>query len=314
MSLLGSSWAVRPVLRKMSSAASGFPRIETIAVIGAGTMGHGIAQVAAAAGYRVLLSDVDREALARGVQAIERNLDKGIQRGKLTEHDRDRTLQQIHGTTALAECATGDLIIEAAPEKLELKQEILRQLENASDHPFIFASNTSSLSITNIATVSKRPEAVVGMHFFNPVHIMRLVEIVVGEKTSPDTVQTVTDAGMKMRKEPIVVKDVPGFASSRLGVALGLEAMRMVEQGVASARDIDTAMELGYNHPMGPLKLTDLVGLDVRLNIAEYLHRELKSETFRPPEVLRRLVSEGKLGKKTGQGFYDWTKEETRRA
>ena len=152
------------------------------------------------------------------------------------------------------------------------------------------------------------------MHFFNPVHIMRLVEIVVGKKTSAETVQTVTDVGRKLRKEPIVVKDVPGFASSRLGVALGLEAMRMVEQGVASARDIDTAMELGYNHPMGPLKLTDLVGLDVRLNIAEYLHRELGSETFRPPEVLRRLVSEGKLGKKTGQGFYDWTKEEARRA
>jgi len=154
------------------------------------------------------------------------------------------------------------------------------------------------------------------MHFFNPVHIMRLVEIVVGKQTSETAVQIVVSAGKRMRKEPIIVKDVPGFASSRLGVALGLEAMRMLEQGVASARDIDTAMELGYNHPMGPLKLTDLVGLDVRLNIAEYLHRELGSETFRPPEVLRRLVSEGKLGKKTGQGFYDWhnDKEDVRRA
>jgi 3-hydroxybutyryl-CoA dehydrogenase len=291
----------------MSSPGSGLPTIETIAVIGAGTMGHGIAQVAAAAGFRVLLNDVDRESLARGVSAIERNLAKGIQLAKLTEDDRDRTLQHIHGTTNLGECAAVDLIIEAAPEKLELKQNILRQLEAASDHSFIFASNTSSLSISEIAASSKRPEAIVGMHFFNPVHIMRLVEIVVGQKTSDGTVQAVTDVGRKMRKEPIVVKDVPGFASSRLGVALGLEAMRMVEQGVASAHDIDTAMELGYNHPMGPLKLTDLVGLDVRLNIAEYLHRELGSETFRPPEVLRRLVSEGKLGKKTGQGFYDWT-------
>ena len=290
------------------------PTIETIAVIGAGTMGHGIAQVAAASGFRVLLNDVDRESLARAVRAIEGNLAKGIKLGKLTEDDRDRTLQHIHGTTNLDECATRDLIIEAAPEKLELKQNIVRQLEAVSDHPFIFASNTSSLSITEIATASRRPEAVVGMHFFNPVHIMRLVEIVVGKQTSDETVQTVTSAGSKMRKEPIVVKDVPGFASSRLGVALGLEAMRMVEQGVASARDIDTAMELGYNHPMGPLKLTDLVGLDVRLNIAEYLHRELGSETFRPPEVLRRLVSEGKLGKKTGQGFYDWTTEDARRA
>ena len=283
-------------------------------MIGAGTMGHGIAQVAALAGFKVLLSDVDRESLARGVKAIEGNLAKGMKLGKLTEDDRDRTLQHIHGTTNLKECAAADLIIEAAPEKLELKKDILRQLESASDHPFIFASNTSSLSITEIASSSKRPEAVIGMHFFNPVHIMRLLEIVVGEKTSPETVDTVTNVGQKLRKEPIVVRDVPGFASSRLGVVLGLEAMRMFEQGVASAQDIDTAMELGYNHPMGPLKLTDLVGLDVRLNIAEYLHRELGSEAFKPPEVLRRMVSEGKLGKKTGQGFYDWSKEDARRA
>jgi 3-hydroxybutyryl-CoA dehydrogenase len=288
--------------------------IETIAVIGAGTMGHGIAQMAASAGYKVLLNDVDRESLARGVSAIERNLAKGIERGKLTDDDRDRTLQHIHGTTNLQSCAASDLIIEATPEKLDLKKEVLRQLESASDHPFIFASNTSSLSITEIAGSSKRPDAVIGMHFFNPVHIMRLVEIVVGKQTSPETVDTVQSVGRKMRKEPIVVKDVPGFASSRLGVVLGLEAMRMLEQGVASAQDIDTAMELGYNHPMGPLKLTDLVGLDVRLNIAEYLHRELGSEAFKPPEVLRRLVSEGKLGKKTGEGFYDWSKEDARRA
>jgi 3-hydroxybutyryl-CoA dehydrogenase len=287
--------------------ASGSETIETIAVIGAGTMGHGIAQVAAAAGFRVLLNDLDRGSLARGVSAIESNLAKGIQRGKLTEEDRDRTLQRIHGTTSLQSCAASDLIIEATPEKLDLKKEVLRQLESASDQPFIFASNTSSLSITEIASSSKRPEAVIGMHFFNPVHIMRLVEIVVGEKTSAKTVDTVKSVGRRMRKEPIVVKDVPGFASSRLGVVLGLEAMRMFEQGVASAQDIDTAMELGYNHPMGPLKLTDLVGLDVRLNIAEYLHRELGSEAFRPPEVLRRMVSEGKLGKKTGEGFYDWS-------
>jgi len=298
----------------MSSQGSGSKTIQTVAVIGAGTMGHGIAQVAAAAGFRVLLNDVDRESLARGVAGIESNLAKGIQRGKLTEDDRDRTLQQIHGTTNLRQCAAADLIIEATPEKLELKKEVLRQLDFASDHPFIFASNTSSLSISEIASSSKRPEAVIGMHFFNPVHIMRLLEIVVGKKTSAETVEIIKSVGRKMRKEPIVVKDVPGFASSRLGVALGLEAMRMFEQGVASVQDIDTAMELGYNHPMGPLKLTDLVGLDVRLNIAEYLHRELGSETFRPPEVLRRMVSEGKLGKKTGEGFYDWNKEDARRA
>jgi len=273
-------------------------------------MGHGIAQVAAAAGYRVTLRDLDREALARGIQKIERNLARGIQLGKLTEAEQDQTLQNIHGTTRLEELTAADLIIEAAPEQLELKQQLLSQLEALTDQTFIFASNTSSLSISAIAAAARRPENVVGMHFFNPVHIMRLVEIVVGSNTSEETVAAVREFGRRLRKEPIIVKDVPGFASSRLGVALGLEAMRMLEQGVASARDIDKAMELGYNHPMGPLRLTDLVGLDIRLNIAEYLHDELGSETFRPPEVLRRLVKEGKLGKKTGEGFYDWSKDE----
>lgn len=285
--------------------------IETVGVIGAGTMGHGIAQVAAGAGYKVLLRDVDRESLARGIAAIERNLAKGIQLGKLTEDDRDSTLQHIRGTTKLEEIANADLIVEAAPERLELKQQILREVETLSSKAFIFASNTSSLSITEIARASERPQNVVGMHFFNPVHLMRLVEIVVGKATGDDTVETVAKVSRRLRKEPIIVRDVPGFASSRLGVALGLEAMRMLEQGVASAKDIDTAMELGYNHPMGPLKLTDHVGLDIRLNIAEYLYRELGSETFRPPEVLRRLVKEGKLGKKTGEGFYDWNEKQS---
>jgi len=272
-------------------------------------MGHGIAQVAAAAGYRVLLRDVDRESLARGISGIERNLAKGIQLGKLTEDDRDAILQHIRGTLQLAEIATADLIIEAAPEQLKLKQELLREAESLADGGFIFATNTSSLSITEIAKASERPDRVVGLHFFNPVHLMRLVEIVVGKATGEDTVETVRVVSRRLRKEPIIVNDVPGFASSRLGVVLGLEAMRMLEQGVASAHDIDTAMELGYNHPMGPLKLTDHVGLDIRLNIAEYLYRELGSETFRPPEVLRRLVKEGKLGKKTGEGFYNWNEE-----
>lgn len=272
-------------------------------------MGHGIAQVAAAAGYRVLLRDVDLDSLARGIQAIERNLGKGLQLGKLTEADCDSTLQHIHGTTHLEEVANADLVIEAAPEQLELKRELLRQVDTLSRKDFIFATNTSSLSITEIAKASERPAQVIGMHFFNPVHIMRLVEIVVGKATSDDTVDAVREVSRRLRKEPIIVRDIPGFASSRLGVALGLEAMRMLEQGVASAKDIDTAMELGYNHPMGPLKLTDHVGLDIRLNIAEYLYRELGSETFRPPEVLRRLVKEGKLGKKAGEGFYNWSQD-----
>ena len=283
------------------------PPVHTIGVLGAGTMGHGIAQVAAAAGFRVVLHDINQAAVDHGRQSIERNLAKGIERGKVTEAQRVETLARIAITTELKDLSAADLIIEAAPENLELKQNLLRDCEATTDSHCVWATNTSSLSITEIASDAARPEKVIGMHFFNPVHIMKLVEIVVGQQTGDDTTRAVRQVALQMKKEPIVVRDVPGFASSRLGVTLGLEAMRMVEQGVASARDIDTAMELGYNHPMGPLRLTDLVGLDVRLNIAEYLHGKLGSEAFRPPDILRRMVSEGKLGKKTGQGFYDWT-------
>ncbi len=274
-------------------------------------MGHGIAQVAAAAGYSVIMRDVSAAAISQGMESIERNLAKAIQLKKISEADRGAVLQRITPTTGLAEISSVDLVIEAAPENLELKQTLLRATESLVPSECIFATNTSSLSIGEVAAASSRPQNVVGMHFFNPVHLMRLVEIVVGERTSDDCVATVRAVAISMKKEPIIVRDVPGFASSRLGVTLGLEAMRMLEQGVASARDIDTAMELGYNHPMGPLRLTDLVGLDVRLNIAEYLHGKLGSESFRPPAILRRLVSEGKLGKKSGEGFYKWNEQET---
>lgn len=284
-------------------------RVETVAVLGAGAMGHGIAQIAAAAGFRVALFDVDRDSLARGVRRIEANLEKGIRLGKVTEEERDRTLQRICGTIHLEETRESDLFIEAAPEILDLKRATLREVERIATKDFIFASNASSLSITALAQASHRPERVVGMHFFNPAHLMRLVEIVKGEKTSEETLETVRQVARRLRKEPITVRDSPGFASSRLGVALGLEAMRMVEAGIASPQDIDTVMELGYNHPMGPLKLTDHVGLDVRLRVAEYLFSQLGTETFRPPEILRRMVSEGKLGRKTGEGFYKWSEE-----
>jgi len=286
------------------------PPIRTIGVLGAGTMGHGIAQVAAAAGFRIVLRDVNDDLVARGRQAIERNLAKGIERGKVTEEQKQQTLSRITTTSELRSLAAADLIIEAAPENLELKQNLLRECEAVTRAECIWATNTSSLSITEIARAASRPQQVVGMHFFNPAHLMRLVEIVVGRQTGDGTTAAVQQVAQQMKKEPIVVRDFPGFASSRLGVTLGLEAMRMVEQGVASARDIDTAMELGYNHPMGPLRLTDLVGLDVRLSIAEYLHSKLGSETFRPPEILRRLVSEGKLGKKSGEGFYRWNEHD----
>ena len=280
--------------------------VRRVAVLGAGTMGHGIAQAAAAAGFEVVLRDLEAAFVEKGLRSIESNLAKGVERGKVSDEERARTLSNIRATTRLEEISDSDLFIEAVPERLDLKRETLRAVESLAGRDFIFATNTSSLSITEIAEGARRPDLVVGMHFFNPVHIMRLVEIVVGRETSPETVEAVRAVAVRMKKEPIVVRDVPGFASSRLGVALGLEAMRMFEEGVAGAKDIDTAMELGYNHPMGPLRLTDLVGLDVRLHIAEYLHAKLGSERFRPPDILRRMVAEGKLGRKTGEGFYKW--------
>lgn len=281
--------------------------IDTVAVLGAGTMGHGIAQVCAAAGCSVRLYDIDEAAVARGLAHIEANLNKGIERGKVTVRERDDTLPRVTTTTSVEEAAEDvDLVVEAAPESMALKEKIFREVDSVAPDHAILASNTSSLSITEIASVLEDPGRFIGMHFFNPVHIMALVEIVWGIETRDEIQDAAVDFARRLGKEPIVVKDVPGFASSRLGIVLGMEAIRMVEQGVATAEDIDKAMELGYRHPMGPLKLTDLVGLDVRLGIAEYLHGALESEAFRPPELLRRMVAEGRLGKKSGQGFYSW--------
>lgn len=286
------------------------PSIERVTVIGAGTMGHGIAQVAAAAGCQVLLYDASADAVEAALQRVRANLDKGVARGKVTPEAREHTLAGLNAASDLdASVKAADLVIEAVPERMELKQSLFRKLDDAAPEGAILATNTSSLSVSEIAAATGRPGAVVGLHFFNPVHIMKLLEVVRGKETSDETVETALDFARRIGKAPIVVSDTPGFASSRLGVVLGLEAMRMLEQGVASARDIDTAMELGYNHPMGPLKLTDLVGLDVRLGIAEYLHGTLGGEQYEPPEVLRRMVAEGKLGKKSGQGFYDWEDE-----
>jgi 3-hydroxybutyryl-CoA dehydrogenase len=282
--------------------------IDTVAVLGAGTMGHGIAQVCAAAGCDVRLFDINDEAVDRGMERIRGNLEKGIARGKVTEEERDGVLGRLSTTTVIADAVTGaDLVIEAAPESMELKESIFREVDAAAPDHAILASNTSSLSIDQIASVVGAPSRFVGMHFFNPVHIMALVEVVWGPQTSDETRDAAVDFSRRLGKEPIVVKDAPGFASSRLGIVLGMEAIRMVEQGVASPQDIDKAMELGYRHPMGPLKLTDLVGLDVRLGIAEYLHETLGSEAFAPPALLREMVADGKLGKKSGQGFYDWS-------
>jgi len=283
-------------------------RSPTAAVIGAGTMGAGIAQAFAVAGWSTRLTDARADALPRARERISTTLDGAVARGKLDDDGRAAALGRLMPAPSLAAACDGaDVVIEAVVEDLAAKQEVLSRAARAAKADALLASNTSSLSIASIAEGLPHPERFLGLHFFNPVHIMKLVEIVVHPSTSAATREEALTVVRGLDKEPIVVKDSPGFASSRLGLVLGLEAMRMLEQGVASAADIDRAMELGYNHPMGPLRLTDLVGLDVRLSIAEYLHRTLGGTQFDPPAILRQLVAEGKLGKKSGHGFYDWT-------
>jgi 3-hydroxybutyryl-CoA dehydrogenase len=284
--------------------------IERVAVLGAGTMGNGIAQVCAMAGFRVALHDPQPGAVQRALATIRANLEKGVERGKVAAEVRDAALGSLREAAELrGAAADAELVIEAVPERMDVKRTIFAELDAAAPPGAILATNTSSLSVSRIAEATERPDRVIGLHFFNPVHIMKLLEVVRGDATTEATVDAALDFARRIGKEPIVVTDTPGFASSRLGVVLGLEAMRMVEQGVASAEDIDRAMELGYNHPMGPLRLSDLVGIDVRLGIAEYLHAELGGEQYRPPEIMRRMVAEGRLGRKSGEGFYTWPGE-----
>jgi 3-hydroxybutyryl-CoA dehydrogenase len=270
-------------------------------------MGRGIAHVAALAGFETRLFDVAGGILDTALETVRANLEKGVELGKVQAAQRDDALDHLRVTTELAEAVDGaDLVIEAVPERLELKQSLLSDVADIVGAGTIIASNTSSLSITELAAAVDGAERVVGLHFFNPVHIMALVEVVRGERTTERVTEQARQFAEGLGKTPIVVRDSPGFASSRLGIALGLEAIRMVEENVASPEDIDRAMVLGYRHPMGPLRLTDVVGLDVRLEIARYLYRKLGSERFRPPQLLERMVAEGRLGKKTGGGFYDW--------
>jgi len=281
--------------------------IRRVAVIGAGTMGHGIAQVAAMAGWAVTLTDARTAALGPARDRIRQNLDGGVARGKVRAEHAAAALARLSLATTVGDAvAAADLVIEAVIEDLDVKRTLFAEVAAAAPAHATLATNTSSLSVARIARAAPEPGRVVGMHFFNPVHVMKLVEVVTHAAADQAHVDRVVAAARAMGKEPILVKDAPGFASSRLGVVLGLEAMRMVEQGVASAEDIDKAMELGYGHPMGPLKVTDLVGLDVRLAIAEYLHRELGGAHYAPPEILRAKVRAGDLGKKTGKGFYAW--------
>jgi 3-hydroxybutyryl-CoA dehydrogenase len=279
-----------------------------VTVVGAGTMGAGIAYVAALAGFEVCLTDSQADALPRALGRLNDLLAVGVKRGKLAEADRAAAAGRLRAEHQFGPALRGaEVVIEAVREHLGVKQQLFAELERAAPPDAVLATNTSSLSVTDIAAAVQDPSRVVGMHFFNPVHAMQLVEVVTHPRAAPGAVERVVALARALGKEPILVRDSPGFASSRLGLVLGLEAMRMLEQGVASAEDIDKAMELGYNHPMGPLKLTDLVGLDVRLAIAESLHQALEEPQFKPPQILRDKVAKGELGKKSGRGFYTWS-------
>ena len=282
--------------------------VQTVTVLGSGTMGAGIAQVCAQAGYTTRMFDADGIALERGMQRIRDFWEKGIAKGKTTVAQRDEWRGRLQRVTDFGTAMKGvDLVIEAVPEDLALKQRLFADADKKAPKQAILASNTSSLSITAIASATQRPARVLGLHFFNPVPLMQLLEIVRHDSVTPDVLATAQAVGTKLGKTTIVVNDSPGFATSRLGIVLGNEAMRMLEEGVASAKDIDTAMRLGYGHPMGPLELSDLVGLDVRHNVSDYLHSKLGGAHYKPPEIATRLVKAGELGKKTGKGFYDWS-------
>jgi len=278
--------------------------IRRVAVLGAGTMGGGIAQLAATKGFEVALQDVVPAGLERALSRIRENLEKGVAKGKISPDDPPRILERIRAIAEVEGAVAGaDVVIEAIPEVLAEKRALFRRLGEIVAPEAILATNTSSLPVGEIASEARRPERALGLHFFNPPYAMPLVEIVRAGCTADATVERALAFVRDLGKEPIVVRDAPGFATSRLGLALGLEAMRLVEEGVASAEDVDRAMRLGYGHPMGPLELTDLVGLDVRLSIAEHLAATL-GPRFEPPAILRRLVAEGKLGRKSGEGFY----------
>jgi 3-hydroxybutyryl-CoA dehydrogenase len=281
--------------------------IRKVLVLGTGTMGQGIAQISAVAGYVTTLHDVDAARVDGAIDAIKRATDRLVQKGKMLNEARSEMIGLLVPAPDLARAAAGvDLVIEAVPEQMDLKVGVLGKVKEIAPAHALLGSNTSSLSITEIGRRLGAGDRTVGLHFFNPPPVMELVEVVRGLETGDVAVATALAVARRLGKTPIVVNDAPGFATSRLGVALGAEAMRMLEAGVASAADIDRAMELGYRHPMGPLKLTDLVGLDVRLAILEHLHREI-GEQFRPPTILRQMVRAGRLGKKTGEGFYRWT-------
>lgn len=283
--------------------------IETIAVLGAGTMGRGIAHVAAQGGYRTHLFDTQSEALQQALASVHRNLDKGVERGKVDSETAAAAKDLLSTSGELANAVRdADLIIEAVPESMDLKKQVFAEVIAHAPAEALLASNTSGLSISEMAGATDRPERFAGMHFFNPVHIMRLVELVIGDETSDETLDAMAAVSKRMGKEVVRVKESPGFVTSRINALIGNEAFRMLEAGIASAEDIDTALKLGLNHPMGPFEMVDLVGLDVRASILKYLHRTL-GETYRPSPLILEYVEAGRLGKKVGHGVYRYDEE-----
>ncbi len=281
-------------------------QVKTVAVIGAGIMGRGIAHAAAVGGYRTILEDLLPAALRRAESEIRANLDKAVELGKVTAPDADEAFGRLEYAGSVEEAAReAELVIEAVPEEMESKIEIFTLLDKICRPDTILASNTSSLSITEIASVTYRAKKCVGMHFFNPVHKMKLLEVVRALETDEDTLSTAVEVGKRMRKEVVVIKEAPGFITSRINAMIGNEAFYMLQEGIASAADIDKALKLGLNHPMGPFELVDLVGLDTRLNILEYLHKSL-GEKYRPAPLLVQYVKAGRLGRKSGRGVYEY--------
>ena len=281
--------------------------VRTVAVIGAGIMGRGIAHAAALGGYRTILEDILPSALRRAGDEIRANLNKAVEIGKVSADDAQEAMGRMEYAGAVDEAArAADLVIEAVPEEMESKIEIFTLLDKICRPETILASNTSSLSITEIASVTYRPKKCVGMHFFNPVHKMKLLEIVRALETSDDTLATAVEVGQRMRKEVVVIKESPGFITSRINAMIGNEAFYMLQEGIASAEDIDKALKMGLNHPMGPFELVDLVGLDTRLHILEYLHKTL-GEKYRPSPLLVQYVKAGRLGRKAGRGVFTYS-------
>ena len=280
--------------------------IQRVGVVGAGTMGNGIAHVFARSGYNVTLCDIEQKYLDRGLATIAKNLDREVAKNKITEAQKSETLKRIEGTVDRSRLAECDLIVEVASEKLEIKSELFRNLDRICRPEVILASNTSSISITKLAAVTNRPQKVIGMHFFNPVPVMKLVEIVRGLATSDETFQTVRELALKLEKTPVEVNDAPGFVSNRVLMPLLNEAMYAVMEGVATPEAVDEVFKLGMNHPMGPLTLADFIGLDVCLDIMRVLHSGLGDPKYRPCPLLVKMVDAGWNGKKSGRGFYKY--------